>query len=535
MADLSSGLTTRVDTSQEPARLRVEWIDWASPFRGTAVGVGDTVLAVDGVPVDPLAGGGAAQRLPGGYAEAQAFEAAGRKVGDPLKLVVRRPLALGGTVSEVSAPLAEVSSARNADNQPILPPDGPVAMERDDQADNWGAWADQLRAKLTYLLDVERHTATFVSRFEAKELRERHGDRVALAVSRYPGAWSAAVKADYDAALKLLEGEAIVLPPGALDFRRRGEILAGEIRVLAQAAWDAAKGKVETVSPFPAVDPTVGQVAPLKGKTVVLPPLGNAQWVSDSNHGWFCAGSPQDGWYFIDAESPAAEAMLRARDRYGKIVDPGLAASFEFIATITGESRLVMIGERAWFGLVAAPVAALVGGAMFVDLSSAQPKFAGEEGLVDDTPDLPPDDAPPAAVLAALIGAVKAGDIALWRALHADWEVGVIDDADGAPRRIIYPHCSPPQDARFEDSRRSMAKRVADVRVAWVGEPVSITDGSAFPGAFRIDEVAAKLDHIGNDNGDGNYRVFADVTVSCDWRLQRVDGGPWRIATVQSI
>jgi hypothetical protein len=172
---------------------------------------------------------------------------------------------------------------------------------------------------------------------------------------------------------------------------------------------------------------------------------------------------------------------------------------------------------------------------MFVDLSSAQPQFAGEEGLVDDTPDLPPDDAPPAAVLTALIGAVKAGDIALWRALHADWEVGLIDDADGVPRRIIYPHCSPPQDARFEGSRRSMAKRVAEVRVAWVGEPVSITDGSAFPGAFRIDEVAAKLDHIGDDNGDGNYRVFADVTVSCDWRLQRVDGGPWRIATVQSI
>jgi hypothetical protein len=222
MADLSSGLTTRVDTSQEPARLRVEWIDWASPFRGAAVGVGDTVLAVDGVPVDPLASGGAAQRLPGGYAEAQAFEAAGRKAGDPLKLTVRRPLALGGTVSEVGAPLAEVSSARNADNQPILPPDGPVAMERDDLPDNWGAWADQLRAKLTYLLDVERHTATFVSRFEAKELRERHGDRVGLAIGRYPGAWSSAVKADYDAALKLLEGEAIVLPPGALDFRDPG-------------------------------------------------------------------------------------------------------------------------------------------------------------------------------------------------------------------------------------------------------------------------------------------------------------------------
>jgi hypothetical protein len=535
MADLSSGLTTRVDTSQEPARLRVEWIDWASPFRGTTVGVGDTILAVDGVPVDPLASGGAAQRLPGGYAEAQAFEAAGRQVGDPLKLTVRRPLALGGTVSEVSAPLAEVSSARNADNQPILSPDGPVAMERDDQADNWGAWADQLRAKLSYLLDVERHTATFVSRFEAKELRDRHGDRVALAVGRYPGAWSAAVKADYDAALKLLEGEAIVLPPGALDFRRRGEVLAGEIRGLAQAAWEDAKARVETIPPFPAVDPTVGQVAPLKGKAVVLPPLGNAQWVSDSNHGWFCAGSPQDGWYFIDAESPAAEAMLRARDRYGKIVDPGLAGLVRVHrhhhrrvpAGDDRRPRLVRPGRRAGRG---------PGGRRHVRRSFQRPAKVRRRGGAGRR------HARPAARRRAsgrrARGVDRGGEGRRHRALAgAARRLG--SGLDRRRRRRAAPdHLSAPQSApgrRFEDSRRSMAKRVADVRVAWVGEPVSITDGSAFPGAFRIDEVAAKLDHIGDDNGDGNYRVFADVTVSCDWRLQRVDGGPWRIATVQSI
>ena len=168
-------------------------------------------------------------------------------------------------------------------------------------------------------------------------------------------------------------------------------------------------------------------------------------------------------------------------------------------------------------------------------MTATSPEFAGEAGLVDETPDAPPADAAPGAVLAALIGSIKAGDIGLWRALHADWEVAAVDDADGAPRRIIYPHCHPPDDAHFERSRRSMAGRVADVRVAWVGEPVSITDGSAFPGAFRIDEIAARLDHIGDQGGDGHYQVFSDVTVSCDWRLQRVDGGPWRIATAQPI
>jgi hypothetical protein len=535
MADLTSGLVTRRDTATEPARLRIDWIGWTSPFRATDLAVGDVVTAIDGVPFDPNASGGALAKLAGQYGEAGGF--AGRAAGDLLTLTVQRRDAGGGwRTLTAAAPLVEVVGWRDASNRPLVGPDGPIAMERDGFDSSWSSWLDALQAKLTYILDAERHTATFVNRVEARLLIETHGARVAHLVAHYPGAWGAAVKADYDRALASLQGERIALPPGALEFRRRGEILASEVGAKGRAAWAAAIAAAAPIPAFPAIDPTAGTVADVAGKAVVLPPLGNAQWVSDTGRGWFAAGSVADGWYFVDAESPAATAMLRARQRYVKIVDPALAATFEFLGVITGDSRLVMVGTRAHFGLLVTPVAALVGGAMFVDLTHATPEFAGEAGLIDDTPDLPADDATPAAVMTALVGAVKAGDLALWRALHVDWQVATATHEDGSPgRQIIYPHANPPNDDRFEDSRRSMAKRVADARVAWVGDVTVVADGTAWPGAPRIEAVAIKLEHIGDRDGDGDFRVFSDVTVSCDWQLQRLNGGPWRVATVQAI
>ena len=34
---------------------------------------------------------------------------------------------------------------------------------------------------------------------------------------------------------------------------------------------------------------------------------------------------------------------------------------------------------------------------------------------------------------------------------------------------------------------------------------------------------------------EGEYRAFLDVTVHRWWVLQRIDNGPWRIATLQGI
>ena len=537
MADLTSGLVTRLDTSVEPPRLRIETIDWVSPFRTQDIVVGDEIVAVRGVPVDVAAVGGALSQLVGQYAETSAFETAGLRAGDTLALTLRRrAYPQGWRTVEVGAPLAQKVGWRNADNRPILGPGGPDTMTSDGFAESWGGWIEPFQRKLGYLLDVGNQSATFVSYYEAKDWAERHGARVAYAVAHYPGPWSAAVKADYDRALGLARGDLVPLPSGALDYRRRGEELAAEVRAKAQVGWEAAKAAMagETIAAFPALSPVRDDIKPIIGKAVLLPPIGNSGYISDGGHTWFATTgeNDDDGWYFVDAESETVQAVLEAQRRYVRLVDANLPAQWEFLCRLDGASMLGVVGERAHYGLVGVPVAALVGGAMFVDLAQrtgTQVAFAGEAGLLDDTPDVPAADATPAEVLTALVGAVKNGDLALWRALHADWDVSRQDDGS----LIVYPHTLPPDDNRFEDCKRSMMGRVLDARPVWTDDPVAVTDGSRFPGALKIDEVAAWMTHVGSF--DGETRTFNDVTVSRRWRLTRIDGGPWRVAEAQAI
>lgn len=49
-----------------------------------------------------------------------------------------------------------------------------------------------------------------------------------------------------------------------------------------------------------------------------------------------------------------------------------------------------------------------------------------------------------------------------------------------------------------------------------------------------IDEVDVFVDHY-ELAGNEKYRTFLDINVRRKWTLQRLDGGPWRIITVQVI
>ncbi|MEP6731294.1 MAG: PDZ domain-containing protein [bacterium] len=539
MSDLTTGLTTLAMLDGTPPHLRVTWIAWDSPFRATDLRVGDRIIAINGAaircPLDPAERSKFIDRTVGGGSEPQGWTAAGLSAGARILLTVRRrSRPIGWTELTVSAPLAETTGYRDTNNRIVYGSGGPDTMSYDSFSDSWMNWYEnRMLPALRRALDADQHTATFVTRVEWKQLAPQN-DRVAYATDHYPGPWSRGLKADFDAAMIECEGAKVELPAGALDFRRRGEELAAETRSKAQSAWDAAKASVasETIPPFPAISPVRGDIRPVVGKYVVLPAIGNSGWVSEAGHGWFAAGSENDGWYFLDAESGAAQAMLRARQRFGRMVDPNVRAEFEFIARITNDSRLVVVGAHAHFGLVADAIAALVGSTMFVDLRSRngdQVPFAGEDAYIDNDPQLPPNDAPPAAILSAMIDAIKLGDIALWRALHADWSIELNEQG----RRVIYPHTSPPDDSNFEESKRSMNGRVLDARVAWTDNPQVVADGSRFPGALHIEECVAEIDHVGTFDGD--VRVFADVTVRRHWRLQRVDGGPWRIASAQPI
>ena len=141
----------------------------------------------------------------------------------------------------------------------------------------------------------------------------------------------------------------------------------------------------------------------------------------------------------------------------------------------------------------------------------------------------PADDASPEAVMRAFVDAVKEGDLAVWKSLFADWWIDYLPDR----RPLLYPHDIRIQEERFEDARRLMLGRVYEARPVWSGDPRVLIDGHAYPGALRIEEADVELRHYGLIGGE--YRSFADVTIAERWRMQRVDGGPWRIADQQVL
>lgn len=528
MADARSGLTCFTSTLEAGAAPRVVWIAWDSPFRGRDLRIGDRLVAVNGTPIAALP----ANSLPGLSNEASTFTALGLAAGSMLTLTVdRRTTPRGWQRLTVAAPLAAPPSpATDASGRRLVAPGGPDTYDSAGfSSGGWAGWYDKLTEKFQALFDTDRLTATTVTRAEARMLAETNGARVDHALAQFPCDWSRMLKADYDAALAAMTGAPVTLAPGALDFRRRGEELAAQVRVKAQAAWATASAGIEPVSPAP--NPARDDIRAFVGRTVLLPEVGNSGYVSDAGHNWFACGDG-GGYVFIDAEGPAAQAMLVAGRRYAKLVDPNLAARWRMTATLTDMPRLIRVGDRAFFGLVAEPVAALVGDAMFVDLSGPPDavRFAGEDGLVDDTPDLPPADASPSDIVRAVVAAVKAADLALWRALHADWLTDTISNDKNEQRTIIIPAARRIEDSRFEDQRRSLMGRVIDAWPEWEDAPEQVLGPRPGADAPRLEAVTVWVQHAGLADGAATPTTFCDVTVQPRWRIERYAGGPWRVA-----
>jgi hypothetical protein len=540
MADALSGLTCYACTDRPP-HVRVTWIAWNSPFRATELRTGDRIIAVNGAPVSDEMILKNASNLPGFYGETPAFAVSGLDVGSALTLTVRRrAVPHSWTELTVTAPLmGRPQTVQNAEGRTLIAPGGPDLYDSAGfYTGGWSGWYDNMVKKFSQIADTDQQHggSTWGTRFEWNDLGEQHGARVDLAVEKFPCDWSRALKTDYDDARAATQGEAIVLPAGALDYRRRGEQLAAEVRAKGVAAFDVLKAAnaADTIAAFPAPNPVRDDISAVIGKIVLLPPLGNRDYVMDGGRTLFAAGS--DGWYFIDAEGEAAQAMLVAQRRYEKLVDPMLPAQWQFLARITGDSRLAVIADRAHFGLVVEPLAALVGGSMCVDLAQRhgiQIGFTGEAGLIDDTPDLPPDDATPAQVMAALIGAVKAGDMALWQALHVDWWVE--DRGDG--RLIVHPRAAPPDTNRWDDQRRAVLKEVIDARTTWIDDPVILAPADRFPGAEAIEQVTLWQDHIADFGTPDapDVRSYTAASVTATWTLQRIGKGPWRVVQASRI
>ncbi len=534
-------ITARLQTysllDNKPAAFRVSWIMWDSGFRATGLAIGDEIVAVNGKPiVKPADESDVQKMLPkcvGQYAEAQFWAEAGAHEGDIVALTVRRRRVgdAGWDTHEFKAPLRRQQFYLDPNGRRMFSPDGPPRDEYDGFDGTWDYWyGEALVPKLGYL--QEDWQRNFTSRLELQQLLT-HQARIDFLAQHYPGTFAQTVKTDWEQARDALLGPKIELTPQDLDFRRAEDERVQHITDLAKQAWDAAQQAhaADTIPLFPAIDPIHGDRKSVIGKYVVLPPIENRDWIAEPGRNFLAAGSADNGWYFADAETDAAMRMLRARGRYQRLVSPNIPETYTILGRILPDPRILVIDGRGVFGMQFTPVAALVGEQMFVDLTQqadGESAFAGEDTFHIPQAAAPAPDATPAQVMTAMITAIKAGDQTTWDGLFARWWVSTTDD--GHP--LINPRASYRGNDDWELSRRLILDKVVDIRVAWTNDPHDVIAADAFPGSPHVEEVEVELQHIGSF--DGEYRPFQDVTVNRIWRLQRADGGPWRIITSQS-
>ncbi|AKQ66821.1 hypothetical protein A176_003733 [Myxococcus hansupus] len=539
--ELRSGLRTDARYDDVPFHVDVAWIAWDSGFRGSGLRIGDRILEIDGQPVVKPPDLDTWRRtvpfLLGQYAEAKTWAQQGRKEGDEVRLRIARRREPGDGWEEhafVGVLRHERIWSLAETSRPIIGPGGPERLGRDGFDESWLGWMDKCVLEWERLLDgsfgiwrTSRGTRMEFARHLERKPRVDH------LVEHFPGPLATAMRDDWEMVRECLEGQLVTLPAHALDFRTRGEASVKDIGLQATSAWQAllAARAEETLGAFPTVDPFRGDRSAVTGKLVSLPQVTQREWLMDMGKAYL-AWSQSGAWVFCPVESPAMKRLFAALHRYQKRVTPSVRIDISLLGRILPDPRLLAGSGRAVAGLEVEPVAALIGGAVCVDVSDTReggPFFAGEASLTHEALGAPADDASPREILEAMVAAVKHGDQATWNDLFADWRA--VPDGQ---RPIYYPVWTwNSRDSEWMRSRRLLLDKVLDARVHWMGDVNVVIRGDEAPGVPRIEEVELELDHVGLFEGEA--RTFNSVEVKRHWRFQRRNGGPWRIVSHQSL
>jgi hypothetical protein len=542
---VNSNLSTGLETYpvQDPAcpGLRVLWIHWHSGFRGAGLRVGDHITAVDGTPITFPSEQRELQRLlptlVGQYQESKRWEERGAAEDTPVVLTVRRRRVPGqGWESlEVRGRIRAERTYVNAAGRRILGSGGPDTMASDgfDFGTSWSSWLEKFQKQGTQVLDDTWQSRSLDSRYQLKE-HLASKPRVDFLVERYPGPFAQATREDWEAMRVKLEGRRYELTAADMAYRELGEQRAAQVEQRIREARERFLQSIvlETLAEGDLrLNPLLDDRTPVVGKYVVLPVIRNRNWVSEAGRN-FLTSQIGNTWYFFESRTPAAQRMLLAARRYTKIVSPSIPEHYAVIGRIQKDPRLLVIGEQGVAGFVVEPVAATLGDKAFVDLTverDGESPFAGEEELKHTHSALPPDTASPREVIEAMVAAIKAGDQPTWTRLFVTWRATALEDG----RPLYYPHYPYRLDEDWISSCRLLSQRVSDVRVVWEGDVRLVAAEDKRLGTPRIEAVDVQVEDIGLF--DGEYHAFTGVAVRPAWELQRLDGGPWRISSVQGL
>lgn len=536
---------------------RVVWIDWDSGLRGSGLRVGDLILGDQGRLYDEE--DTKSGTVLGGHGEGRRWDDLGLRAGDPIEVFVERE---EGIVT-LRGRLDQPRNYRDAQGRLSFGEDGPARSEKDGFEYAWSPWYDTYQDLAETVLagwdaTVGYDTARLRERLAAFRERVDHLERA------YPGRFARAAREDFDAMTSMLAGEKRDLAPSDLAYRELGDVRAARVTQAADAAFAAFLAEVGpdlAAEPFPAPKPFEDDIAPMVGKVVRLPEIGDRDILFETKRSWFMIGRSQ-GVYVIDRHAEATKGLFAATDRYIEVIDPDLGRRrIAFVGVVEPQPALVsdVIKNLTVVALRVRPLAALVTDEdhpdhrFFVDLRPERAggsAFAGEETiLASSRPTLAPD-AGPGEVLRVFFEALKLADVETWRQCFAGWRVRSWFEEDSS---YLYVDRSwtavSEQDVPYlwDPSRRHLLDGVYGVEVARIEPPRVIYDAASQPahggedepgedeaaGPRIVEQVRVLVNHIGLV--DGEYRTFAGAQLHRKWTLERLDGGPWRITSPQPI
>ena len=522
---LTCGLRTTWDVDNGVAGFRVGWIAWDSPFRDTELRIEDRIVAVDGLRYDAGIGSTQPDLAVGQAREHEYWNALGAVDGRPVELDILRDDRCLRVCGAVAA-----TRTWHLDGSRLLAPTGPARLARDGFASPWGTWYEQAIEDTGWkILDGSLRRSRPNTRMEL-DYHRRRAPRVAFLAERYPGRFAETVVADYRRIEEYLAGTKYDITAGELEWRSIGEARAQAVAAAAEAAMAdyRARNAARLRPAFPLADALDTEArASLAGNVVELPPLGLDDWLMAAGEAWMVSEG-EGGRYFVAAQSPTMRRFFAVLERYRRNVQPLVPERYRIFGCILGNPKMFVRDRRPLPGLELEPLAACAGEAVFVDLESSGDAavFAGERELVDLERPLPSADAPPGEVLAAFFGYLKLGEEQEWRAMFADWEAALDED------RPWFFAQRPPDDeflsAEWVRARRIVAGKVFDLRPVRTAPARRLFEPDPELLVPAVDQAEVEVDVVGLF--DGEHRAFADADVHRLWRLQRIDGGPWRIA-----
>lgn len=524
--DVMSGIHTDVLLEGDPPSFWVEWINWDSDFR-RELRVNDRIIGVDGASLAAMLQPQQTFKGIGQYGEGQYWIEIGAAAGQEVTLSVLRddePVTVRGH-------LGTNVFYYDRDGKSALAPGGPARLARDTFDSAWSGWYESLQKALSLLL-----TRVWINRTPTRPaLAEMlaHQPRIDYLLANYPGLFAQTLHDDWHQVVELVSGKRAD-PPINLEYRTIGaqRIAIAIAKENATKAWHAVRQDTasERIAAAPATSPFARTEA--VGKLVELPALGNHNMLNDLGKAFFAAGSRTDGYWFMMLDSPAAQQFYEVLSRFQGQINPQISEHYRFLARVLDDAWMLTVDGRATSGIAVEPIAALAGDdEMFVDLRRTPPQFAGQAELsVFAT--TPRDDTSSVSVIEAMIQAVKAGDEVTWRSVFAPWRTQF---GRGGRTIINMSYADDPRmyESDWDRSRRNIMSKVYDVRIAHAEKIRRVLTRDTDNGLPDVDQTVVWVDHYGLF--DGEHRVFQEAGLNRRWPLQRIDGGPWRIITIQAL